>query len=312
MKRIIVTGGAGFIGSVLVKRLFDFYGHMFDQLLVIDKLTYAANITNLGSSVNNPKFQLKIADISVIDDISNLIKDGDLIFHLAAESHVDNSISDGEAFWRTNTVGTSNILEIMKHRKGVRLLYVSTDEVYGSIRNGSFTEESTLNPNSPYSASKAAGDLACIAYLKTHGLDVNISRCSNNFGSEQHGEKFLPVIVNNILNSKPVPIYGNGSNVREWIPAWVHSEYLIRIMYSNITGQIFNIGSGYELDNITMARFAAKTLNRNLEIQYIEDRKAHDFRYSLDISKISKLLGVIPFSPSEELAKTILDLNKLN
>jgi len=312
LKRIIVTGGAGFIGSVLVKRLFELYGHKFAQLLVIDKLTYAANITNLGSSVNNPKFDLKIADISVIDDISPLIKDGDLIFHLAAESHVDNSISDGEAFWRTNTVGTSNILELMKHRKGIRLLYVSTDEVYGSIQNGSFSEESTLNPNSPYSASKAAGDLACIAYFKTHGLDVNITRCSNNFGSEQHGEKFLPVIVNNLLNSKSVPIYGNGSNVREWIPAWVHSEYLIRIMYSNITGQIFNIGSGYELENITMARFAAKTLNRNLEIQYIEDRKAHDFRYSLDISKISKLFGVIHYSPSEELAKTILDLNKLN
>jgi len=305
MSRIIVTGGAGFIGSVLVKRLFSDFDEKFDELVVVDKLTYAGNVSNLGDVVHSPKFSLIHADISNIEDISPLINDGDQIFHLAAESHVDNSISSGAVFWQTNAIGTANILEIMKARSGVRLLYVSTDEVYGSIEKGSFTELSPLNPTSPYSASKAAGDLACLAYLKTHGLDLNITRCSNNFGAEQHPEKLLPVLVNNIMKGNPVPIYGDGKNVREWIPAWVHSEYLIRIMFSEVTGEVFNIGSGFEMNNLETANFVAEALSKELKINFVEDRKAHDFRYSIECQKVIKYFGEVEYDPATELVKTL-------
>lgn len=305
MSRIIVTGGAGFIGSVLIKRLFGEFQDKFDELVVIDKLTYAGNVRNLGEVVDSPKFSLSQSDISNFAEVASLIQDGDIVFHLAAESHVDNSISSGAIFWETNAIGTANILETIKSRKDVRLLYVSTDEVYGSTEIGSFTEESPLNPTSPYSASKAAGDLACLAYMRTHGINLNITRCSNNFGVEQHPEKLLPVLVNNTLNGNPVPIYGDGKNVREWIPAWVHSEYLIRIMFSDVSGEVFNIGSGFEMSNLETADFVAKTLNRELKIDFVEDRKAHDFRYSIDCKKVMNRFGLVNYDPKAELAKTI-------
>ncbi len=308
MSRIVVTGGAGFIGSVLVKRLFENHHDHFDHLLVIDKLTYAANVGNLGTFVNSPKFDLQIIDIANFDDLNQVILDNDLIFHLAAESHVDNSIASGAEFWKTNTLGTSNILEVMKQRSGVRLLYVSTDEVYGSVTSGSFSEDSMLNPSSPYSASKAAGDLACLAYLKTHALNLNITRCSNNFGREQHSEKLLPVLVRNIVNGDPVPIYGNGTNVREWIPAWVHAEYLIRIMFSSIKSEIFNIGSGIELTNLDIASKVSNILKKDLKTNFISDRKAHDFRYSVLNTKVKKMFGDIDFDFDYELARTVLKL----
>jgi dTDP-glucose 4,6-dehydratase len=308
MSRIIVTGGAGFIGSVLVRRLFENYFDHFDNLLVIDKFTYAAKVENLGSWVNSPKFDLQVIDIAKFDDLNQVILDDDLIFHLAAESHVDNSIANGSVFWETNTLGTSNILEIMRRRSGVRLLYVSTDEVYGSIISGSFSEDSMLNPSSPYSASKAAGDLACLAYLKTHELNLNITRCSNNFGQEQHSEKFLPVLVRNIVNGNPVPIYGNGTNVREWIPAWVHAEYLIRIMFSDVQSEIFNIGSGIELSNLEIVSKVANILKREFVTNFVLDRKAHDFRYSIVNSKVTKMFGDVNFDFDAEIANTVMNL----
>lgn len=309
MRRIVVTGGAGFIGSVLVKRLFSHYENRFDQLTVVDSLTYAGDVKKLALISSHSKFELKKSDLAVMGEIEPLIRDGDLIFHLAAESHVDNSIKNGSVFWHTNLIGTTNILEIMKQRKDVRLIYVSTDEVYGSINEGSFTETSSLNPTSPYSASKAAADLACLAYLKTHNLDLNITRCSNNFGIEQNSEKFLPVIVKNIRMNHPIPIYGDGRNVREWIPAWVHAEYLIRLMYSDVTGEIFNIGSGFEIDNLKLVQLAASTIHKEFSIELTADRKAHDFRYSIDHSKMLKYLGTINYDVVTELKLTIANMS---
>ena len=305
MARIIVTGGAGFIGSVLVNRLMKDYSSYFDALVVVDKLTYAANLENLEETSKSKKFRLEVADLVNFQEIDSLIQDNDQIFHLAAESHVDNSISSGGVFWQTNTLATANILEIMKNRKGVRLLYISTDEVYGSIDEGSFSELSPLNPSSPYSASKAGGDLACLAYLKTHNLDLNVTRCCNNFGIEQHPEKLLPVLIRNVNAHQPVPIYGDGKNVREWIPAWAHAEYLIRLMFSNIRGEVFNIGSGLELNNLETASMVASVLQKELRVNFVEDRKAHDFRYSVDYSKIKRALGILTYDPLEELARTI-------
>ena len=312
MSRIIVTGGAGFIGSVLVKRLFEEFEDKFDELVVIDKLTYAGDVRNLGRVVNSPKFSLAQRDIANLEEIAPLIRDGDMVFHLAAESHVDNSILSGAVFWQTNVIGTANILETIKARKDVRFLYVSTDEVYGSIESGSFTEDSPLSPTSPYSASKAAGDMACLAYMRTHGVQLNITRCSNNFGAEQHSEKLLPVLVSNVMKGKPVPIYGDGKNVREWIPAWVHSEYLIRIMFSDVTGEVFNIGSGFEMNNLDTAHFVAQTLNQELKINFVEDRKAHDFRYAIDCTKVMNFFDKVIYDPATELAATIRRYAEIN
>lgn len=308
MARIIVTGGAGFIGSTLSKRLFSCHSSDFDELIVIDNLTYAGSLQNLSDLKTKNNFIFRLGNISNFQFLLETIQDYDLIFHLAAESHVDRSIKDGLDFWRTNVIGTTNILEVMRLRTGVRLIYVSTDEVYGSIAKGSFSEDSQLRPSSPYSASKAAGDLACLAYLKTHGLDVLITRCSNNFGPNQHSEKFLPVIIQSIAGERPIPLYGNGSNVREWIPAWVHSEYLIQLMFSGISGKIFNIGSGFEKSNLEMIELVSSILGKKAEIEFVKDRKAHDFRYSISMEKLLSFVPEIRYDFNSELTKTIYSL----
>lgn len=309
MKRIIVTGGAGFIGSTLVNRLIENHESKFDQLIIVDKLTYAANLKNIESALQNSKVVLEVVDITDNQAMSRILKDGDYIFHLAAESHVDNSIVSGADFWKTNVLGTSNLLEIIKYFNKTRMIYVSTDEVYGSIESGSFSENSEINPSSPYSASKASGELACFSYKKTHATDIVVTRSCNNFGSGQNGEKLLPVLVSKVLNQQPVPIYGTGTNVREWIPDWVNAEYLIQIMFEKKEKTVFNIGSGFHLTNLEMCSLVGETLGLTPMINFVEDRAAHDFRYSVSSERLFQSFRRIEYDCLNELRKTILEIS---
>jgi dTDP-glucose 4,6-dehydratase len=293
----IVTGGAGFIGSELVKRLL--FGEL-NHVYIFDSLTYASQPENLP--LENTRVTLMRVDIAnknemkdAWSEIRSAFEDDEIIvYNLAAESHVDRSIQSGELFFRTNVLGTQLLLEHASRYGVKRFLHVSTDEVYGSLEVDEAYEDFPLKPSSAYSASKAASDLAVIAHHITHGLDTVITRCVNNFGLNQFPEKLLPRIINRCLRGESLPIYGDGKNVREWIHVSDHANALTEIMMKGIKGSIYNIGTGDRLSNLEIANAVIDLSNSNSSVEFVEDRKGHDSRYAVNSAKLRTELKWAP------------------
>jgi dTDP-glucose 4,6-dehydratase len=262
----------------------------------VDLLSYAGHTENLREVADNPKHEFIKGDIRNGELMAVACRDASAIINFAAESHVDRSISDPDAFVQTNIVGTHKILEIVRKQPKLRLLQVSTDEVYGSLGpTGLFTELSPIIPNSPYSASKASADLLCLAYAHTYNLDVSITRCSNNYGSHQHPEKLIPLMISNALRDKSLPVYGDGLNVRDWIHVTDHCRGLVAVLEGGRKGEVYNIGSNNEWTNIEIVRTILRELDKpETLIKYVTDRLGHDRRYAIDSGKIKAELGWCP------------------
>jgi dTDP-glucose 4,6-dehydratase len=309
--RILVTGGAGFIGSHYVRTLLTggypgpTYGDA--EVVVLDKLTYAGNLANLEPVVSSPRLRFVEGDILDVGLVDDLMAGSDAVVHFAAESHVDRSILGAADFVMTNVVGTQTLLEAARRHGVAKFVHVSTDEVYGSIDEGSWTEEQPLEPNSPYSASKAGSDLVARAYARTHGLPVCVTRCSNNYGPYQFPEKVIPLFVTNLMDGRPVPLYGDGLNVRDWLHVDDHCRGIHLVLEGGRPGEVYNIGGGTELTNTELTERLLAASNSGWDaVERVEDRKAHDRRYSVDISKISRELGYAPLVPFDEgLAATV-------
>jgi dTDP-glucose 4,6-dehydratase len=291
--RVLVTGGAGFIGSQFCRALangeYSEFGIDPSLITVLDSLTYAGDLGNLLNLPDDPNFEFIQASLNDKEIVAELVSNSDLIVNFAAESHVDNSILDGTNFISSNVTGVVVLLEALKRRRDARMIQVSTDEVYGSIDHGSWDEKQPLEPNSPYAASKASGDLLVRAYVKTHGLDVVLTRCSNNYGPHQHSEKLIPTLIHQILRNRPLPIYGTGTNVREWIHVRDHSRALALLASKGASGEVYNIGTKDGHTNLEIAEILIQLTNSSSKIEFVPDRLGHDQRYSLNFSKISKL-----------------------
>ncbi len=289
--RLLVTGGAGFIGSHYVRTLLS-GGYDIDVtgVTVLDKLTYAGNKANLDPVADDPRLTFVHGDICDRILLAELVPGHDVALNFAAETHVDRSIVGAPDFVMTNVVGTQAFLQACLDAGVPRVVQVSTDEVYGSIEEGSWTEEFPLLPNSPYSAAKAGGDLITRAYARTHGLNVSITRCSNNYGPYQFPEKVIPLFVTNLLDGKKVPLYGDGLNVRDWLHVDDHCRGIQIVLEKGAPGEIYNIGGGRELNNKELTTILLDACGATWDsVEYVEDRKAHDRRYSLDHSKIAGL-----------------------
>jgi len=292
--KVLVTGGAGFIGSNFVRKLIDGSLPGATEVTVVDKLTYAGSLTNL-SSIPDDSYRFIQGDICDQELISEIMPNHEVVVNFAAESHVDRSILGARDFILTNVLGTQTLLQSARANNVGRFIQISTDEVYGTISSGSWTEDFPLLPNSPYAASKASADLICRSYNKTFGLDVRITRCSNNYGPYQYPEKAIPLFITNLIDGKKVPLYGSGSNVREWIHVDDHVRGIHAVMLKGMPGGIYNIGGGRELSNIELTETILKRMNKDSsQIEFTEDRPGHDFRYSIDTSKIVKELGYSP------------------
>lgn len=290
--RVLVTGGAGFIGSHFVYRLIQ--ESDISKIIILDKITYAGDLSNLAQAMNSPKVSFYRNDICAAKDVEDIFSDIDAVVNFAAESHVDRSISNSEDFIVTNILGTRSLLEICRKR-GIRFLQVSTDEVYGSIETGHWDESFPLEPNSPYSASKASADLLVRSYHKTYGADTIITRCSNNYGPNQFPEKLIPTAIIRLLEGRKIPIYGTGENVRDWLHVSDHCEGIYLALIKGKSGQIYNFGANEEKTNLEIARGILQYFGQNdSELEFVEDRLGHDFRYSVSIKKSSKELGFIP------------------
>lgn len=289
--KILVTGGAGFIGSNFIHYILSKYPD--DEIINFDKLTYAGNLDNLKDVEGNPKYKFykgDISDPSVVEKTISLVSGSDAIVNFAAESHVDRSILSAGAFVQTDVYGTYVLLEAVKKFNIKRYLHISTDEVYGSIEKGSFTENSPLHPNSPYAASKAGGDLLVRSYFKTYNLPVIITRSSNNYGPYQYPEKIISLFITNALEEKRLPLYGDGKNVRDWLYVEDNCEAIDLVLRKGKIGEIYNIGGESEKQNIEITRIILKNLGKPEDmIELIKDRPGHDRRYSLNCSKIKKL-----------------------
>jgi dTDP-glucose 4,6-dehydratase len=292
----LVTGGAGFIGSNFIRMIADGRLKGIYDIKVLDKLTYAGVEENLDSARNFSGFEFVQGDICDPVIVNNLISEVDAVINFAAESHVDRSISGASDFVQTNIVGVQVLLDAIKASgKNIRFLQVSTDEVYGSIEEGSWSEEWPLQPNSPYSASKASGELLARSYNRTHEMDIVITRCSNNYGSHHFPEKLIPLFITNLIEGKKVPVYGNGKNVRDWLHVDDHCRGIYSVLMNGKSGEIYNIGGGRELTNLEITDLILKEMGAdNSAIEYVEDRKGHDLRYSVDWTKINRELGYEP------------------
>jgi dTDP-glucose 4,6-dehydratase len=307
-KKILITGGAGFIGSHVIRKMLKKYP---DYLIVnLDKLTYAGNLNNLNDIENHANYKFENIDINNVKAIDSVFKKYlfDSVIHLAAESHVDRSISSPDDFIITNVLGTLNLLNACKDTWGNSdnncFYHISTDEVYGSLgETGFFTESTSYDPRSPYSASKASSDHLVRAYGHTYSLPVKISNCSNNYGSHQFPEKLIPLIINNILNKKPLPIYGKGENIRDWLWVEDHANAIDLVFHKGKTGETYNIGGHNEWTNIDLVYLLCDIMDRKLSnnegdsrklITYVKDRAGHDLRYAIDATKIEKELGFKP------------------
>jgi dTDP-glucose 4,6-dehydratase len=301
MKKLLVTGGAGFIGANFIRYFLD-HTDSFD-VYNLDKLTYAGDTDRLKGLESEKRYSFIKGDICDRDAVKDVFSRGvDAVVHFAAESHVDRSIEDADPFEATNVRGTLNLLEAARHYGAERFIHISTDEVYGELgETGQFTETTPLNPNSPYSASKASGDLFALAYRHTHGLPVVIVRPSNNYGPWQYPEKLIPVAINMALDDRPVPVYAQGLNVREWLHVEDCSQGIVAVLERGREGEVYNIGSGEERKNIEVVRKILAALGKPDDlIEFVKDRPGHDFRYSLDVSKIKDELGWKPENAFDE------------
>jgi dTDP-glucose 4,6-dehydratase len=309
LMRILVTGGAGFIGSNYVRQqLSDAYPETAGaHVTVLDKLTYAGCLDNLAPVADSPRYSFVQGDICDVDLVNDLMAGHEAVVHFAAESHVDRSITGASEFVVTNVLGTQTLLQAALDRGIGRFVHVSTDEVYGSIDEGSWDEQRPLEPNSPYSASKAGSDLLARAYARTFALDVSITRCSNNYGPYQFPEKVIPLFVTNLMDGLPVPLYGEGKNVRDWLHVDDHCRGINLVLAKGRAGQTYNIGGGTELTNVELTEKLLAAMDVGWEmVRRVEDRKGHDLRYSVDITKIAEELGYSPQVPFEQgLAQTI-------
>jgi dTDP-glucose 4,6-dehydratase len=305
--RVLVTGGAGFIGSNFVEMALTDQFPAISSVLVLDKLTYAGKLSNLVSVANNPNFEFIQGDICDVELVNKLAANIDAIINFAAESHVDRSIEDSSEFIRTNILGTQVLLDAAKNQKVDKFVQVSTDEVYGSILAGSWHENEPLLPNSPYSASKAAADLLVRSYFVTHGLNVSITRCSNNFGPKQDPEKLIPNFILKLNEGKNVPVYGDGLNVRDWLFVKDHCQGIYLTLTKGLAGEIYNIGGGTELTNLDLTTIILKIFKKDESfIDFVPDRLGHDRRYSVNCSKIRKL-GYISSADFEGNLKRTVD-----
>ena len=304
--RLLVTGGAGFIGSNYVRMLVNGELKGISKLIVLDKLTYSGNKQNL-IDLDSSSFEFIQGDICDTDLVSKLSKRVDAVVNFAAESHVDRSIDSSKEFITTNVLGAHTLLESARKSNVGIFLQVSTDEVYGSIAEGSWDEDFPLQPNSPYAASKASADLISQAYQRTYGMDVRITRCSNNYGPYQYPEKVIPLFITNLIQDKKVPLYGQGLNVRDWLHVTDHCRGIHLVITKGKPGDIFNIGGGRELSNLELTRVILREMGaREERIEEVTDRLGHDFRYSLNIEKITKQLGYKPeISFEEGISQTI-------
>lgn len=290
---LLVTGGAGFIGSNFIHNIHNnkiFSEIAFDRIFVLDKLTYASNISNIVRLIDRGVIEFIEGDICDKKIVNEIMKNVDVVINFAAESHVDRSITDSKNFIVTNVLGTTTLLQSALGNQIKTFIQISTDEVYGSISTGSWSESSILDPSSPYSSSKASADLIAMSFYKTYGLDVRVTRCSNNYGKYQFPEKFIPLAITNLIIKKKIPIYGNGANVREWIHVDDHCAGIGKVLEYGKPGEIYNIGSGTELTNLQIAKKIIEIYGEsNDPIDFVEDRLGHDLRYSVDFSKIEKI-----------------------
>ncbi|MDI6105147.1 dTDP-glucose 4,6-dehydratase [Actinoplanes sp. NEAU-A12] len=295
--RILVTGGAGFIGSHFVRAaLNNSYAALQDiEITVLDKLTYCGNKANLDPVAHDARLRFVTGDICDPVLVDDLVRRHDAVVHFAAETHVDRSIHGGDEFVRTNMLGTQVLLDAAVRHGVERFVHVSTDEVYGSIDVGSWDESFPLNPSSPYSAAKAGSDHLALAYHRTHGLPVLVTRCSNNYGPYQFPEKVIPLFVTNLLDGRTVPLYGDGGNIRDWLHVDDHCRGIALVLAGGRAGEVYHIGGGLELDNKELTARLLEACGAGWDrVEYVEDRKGHDRRYSLDHSKISRELGYAP------------------
>jgi len=303
--RILVSGGLGFIGSNFIRYVLS--KHLDYEIINLDKVGYGANLANLKDVEGNPRYRFVKGSITDFELVKRLVKEVDAVVNFAAETHVDRSLANPWPFFESNTLGVFTLLEAIRTvNRGVRLLHVSTDEVYGDTVMGSFKETDPLRPSSPYSASKAAADLFVLAYYRSYGLDVIVSRCTNNFGPFQFPEKLIPKTIIRALMGLKIPIYGTGKNVRDWIYVLDHVEALDLLLQKGRPG-VYNISGGNELENIEVVKRILKLLGKDESlIEFVEDRPGHDVRYSLDSSKIRSELGWSPrYSFDEGIKETV-------
>jgi len=293
--RILVTGGAGFIGSHYVRTLLGPGGPEGVAITVLDKLTYAGNPANLDEVRAHPGFRFVQGDICDAELVNGLMAEHDQVVHFAAESHVDRSILGATEFIRTNVAGTQTLLDAALRTGLKTFVHISTDEVYGSISEGSWPETDPLQPNSPYSAAKASSDLIALAYHRTHGLDVRVTRCSNNYGHHRFPEKVIPLFITNLLDGRKVPLYGDGGNIRDWLHIDDHVQGIDLVRTKGRPGEVYNIGGGTELSNKELTSLLLEACGAGWDsVEYVEDRKGHDRRYSVDCTKIRTELGYEP------------------
>lgn len=295
--KIMVTGGAGFIGSNFVRKvLTDQYpGLEGAEVVVLDALTYSGNLANLDEVSQSPRYQFVHGDIRDSQLLDQVMPTLDAVVHFAAESHVDRSVRDASIFVETNMLGTQRLLDAALRHELPRFVHVSTDEVYGSIDEGSWDEECPLLPNSPYSASKAGSDLLARAYHRTYGMNISITRCSNNYGPYHFPEKVIPLFVTNLIDGLHVPLYGDGKNVRDWLHVDDHTRGIAMVLTRGRAGEIYNIGGGTELANIELTSLLLEATGRDWSyVDKVQDRLGHDLRYSVDITKARTELGYEP------------------
>jgi dTDP-glucose 4,6-dehydratase len=313
MTRVLVTGGCGFIGSNFIRYLLETDPKV--RVVNLDHLTYAGNLANLADLADQPRYRFVRGDITDRNAVGRLFKEGvDAVLHFAAESHVDRSIHDSGPFVRTNVLGTQVLLDAAREHTVQRFVHISTDEVYGSLGpTGFFTEETPLAPNSPYAASKAASDLLVRSYAHTFGLPAIITRCSNNYGPYQFPEKLIPLFIANLLRDEPVPVYGDGLQVRDWIHVRDHCAGIDRAWRNGQVGEVYNFGGRCEKTNLELTHLLLEALGKPTTlIRYVKDRPGHDRRYAIDCSKAERELGWRPAVPFAEGLRATISWYKTN
>jgi len=307
--KILLTGGAGFMGSAFVRLFAEGGFPRVESLIVFDSLTYAGDLSRIQNSFNQ-KISFIQGDITDSETVNQLMSQVDVCVNYAAETHVDNSIKDPKIFVKTNVLGTEVLLEAAVKNKISKFLQISTDEVYGEIDSGEWDEESSLDPSSPYSASKLSADLLVKAFFKTYKLPTVITRSCNNFGPFQNNEKFIPKVISSLIQGREFPIYGNGANIREWLHVNDHAQSTYLALINGIPGEIYNIGSGNRITNLELAQKIIEKMNASSKlIKYVEDRLGHDFRYAVNSSKAKKILN---FSHKIDLDTGLSEIIKIS